>query len=296
LQSGGCGGVQGMEKEVAAMKNILVTGGAGFFGRGFVRAALDQGVERVCVYSRGEYSQYLMRKQFGDDPRLRFFIGCVRDQDRLRRAMHGVDLVVHAAALKRIEAAEYNVMEATMTNVLGSQNVVGAAIDAGVSKAILLSTDKACNPTTTYGKTKALAEDIFLGARHYAGSTGTKFAVCRYGNVAGSTGSVIPIWRSMGMSVVPVTDPMATRYFMRLQEAVQLVMDTSEKMIGGELVTPDWLPAYSVGDLATAMGLCYSVTGLAPNEKLHEEMTPGVSSDLARRMSVKEIQEELQCV
>lgn len=273
--------------------NVLVTGGTGFFGHGFVREVLKRGAERVCVFSRGEYQQALMRREFGDDPRLRMFIGDVRDKDRLRRAMGGIDLVVHAAALKRIDAAEYNVLEAVQTNVDGTANVVAAAIDAGVKKAVLLSTDKACNPTTTYGKTKALAEDIFFGARHYAGQDGPKFAVCRYGNVTGSTGSVVPMWRAMGAKVVPVTDPTATRYFMRKEEAVRLVLDTADSMVGGELVTPDWLPAYSVGDLAEAMGLSYTITGLARNEKLHEEMVPGVSSDKARRMSVDELREAL---
>lgn len=273
------------------MKNILVTGGSGFFGQAFVREALNRGAERVCVFSRSESTQALMRAEFNSD-RLRFFIGDVRDQDRLRRAMHGVDIVVHAAALKRIDAAEYNVLEATMTNVMGTQNVVSAAIDAGVKKAVLLSTDKACNPTTTYGKTKALAEDIFLGARHYAGPDGPKFAVCRYGNVTGSTGSVIPTWRRSS-GPVRVTDPAATRFFMRASEAVALVWGTAERMEGGELVIPEALPAYSVGDLAEAMGKLYTVVGLAPNEKLHEEMRPGWSSEMARRMTVAELREEL---
>jgi UDP-N-acetylglucosamine 4,6-dehydratase len=273
------------------MNNILVTGGAGFFGQAFVRAALSRGAERVCVFSRSESSQAQMRAEFNSE-RLRFFIGDVRDKDRLRRAMHGIDLVVHAAALKRIEAAEYNVMEAVQTNVLGTQNVVSAAIDAGVKKAILLSTDKACNPTTTYGKTKALAEDIFFGAKHYAGADGPKFAVCRYGNVTGSTGSVVPTWRRMS-GPVQVTDPNATRFFMRASEAVQLVWNTALAMDGGELIIPEWLPAYSVGDLAEAMGKSYVVTGLAPNEKLHEEMRPGLSSDKARRMTAEELREEL---
>lgn len=279
------------------MRSVLVTGGCGFFGRGFIRAALERPqVERICVFSRGEYQQALVRQSFGDEPRLRWMIGDVRDQERLRRAMHGVDVVVHAAALKRIEAAEYNVLEAVDTNVGGTRNVVHAAIDAGVNKAILLSTDKACNPTTTYGKTKALAEDIFLGAKHYAGAGGPKFSVCRYGNVAGSTGSVIPMWRGMEAKIVPVTDPCATRFFMRLDEAVAMVMGAIDTASGGELLTPDWLPAYCVGDLAEAMGLYYNVTGLAKNEKLHEEMVPGLDSSMARRMSVQEIKEAIDAI
>lgn len=277
------------------MNSVLVTGGTGFFGQGFVREALKQGVERVCVFSRGEYQQALMRSAFNDDARLRFFIGDVRDKERLRRAMHGVDVVVHAAALKRIEAAEYNVLEADETNCGGTKNVIAAAIDAGVHKAVLLSTDKACNATTTYGITKALAERMFLGAHHYAGADGPKFAVCRYGNVTGSTGSVVPTWRRAleQEHVVQMTDPEATRFFMRRNEAVDLVLDTIQTMKGGELVIPEWLPAYSVGDLAEAMGVSYMVSGLAPNEKMHEEMRPGLTSDKARRMTVDELKEAL---
>lgn len=278
------------------MKSVLVTGGTGFFSRGFVRAALEEGVERICIFSRGEYAQAQMRQEFNDDSRLRFMIGDVRDEERLRTAMQGVDAVVHAAALKRIEVAHYNVMEANATNVLGTRNVAQAAIATGVRKAVLLSTDKACNATTTYGKTKAMAEDIFIGAQHYAGAHGTRFTVCRYGNVAGSTGSVIPTWRAMRGRTVNVTDPKATRFYMTLQQAVDLVSRALREGKQGELLMPTDLPAYSVGDLAQAMDMDYRVTGLMPNEKAHEEMWPGWTSDKARRMSVDEIREALRHV
>lgn len=235
-----------------------------------------------------------MRAALNNDERLRFFIGDVRDTERLRRAMDGVELVVHAAALKRIEAAEYNVLECVATNVIGTRNVVDACIDAGVKKAILLSTDKACLPTTTYGMTKAVAERIFLQSSHYA-PNGTKFAVTRYGNVAGSTGSVIPVWRSMldaGQQTVPVSDPDCTRFWMTLEEAVDLVWNTALTMQGGELNVPE-LPAYRLGDLAEAMEVKTKVIGLANAEKRHEEMLPGETSDRARRMPIEELRRAL---
>ena len=279
------------------MRNVLVTGGAGFFGRGFVRAVLALGAERVCIYSRGEYGQHLMRQEFGNDPRLRFFIGDVRDVDRLTWAMESCDLVVHAAALKRVEVGQYNPTEMRKTNVGGAENVVQAARRAKVLKVVGLSTDKAFEPANTYGKTKALAEDIFLSANNEHGQTAPRFAVTRYGNVSGSTGSVIPTWRAkaaQGMEIT-MTDPEATRFWMTLDEAVQLVINTANTMQGGELVIPD-LPAYRLGDLAEAMDLTPRITGLGDGEKLHEGMAPGKTSDLARRMSVQELREALNHV
>lgn len=275
---------------------ILVTGGTGYFGRGFVKHLLDS-AERICIYSRGEYAQHQMREALGNNPKLRWFIGDVRDRDRLQRAMHSCDVVVHAAALKRIEVVEYNVLEAVATNVLGTENVVKAAIDAGVKKAVLLSTDKACDPCNAYGMSKALAERIFLSAKHYAGTDGPIFAVTRYGNVAGSTGSVIPMWRDhlTRHSWVPVTDPDMTRFWMTKQEAVDLVFNTIQSMKGGELAIPE-LPAYRVGDLASAMDAEMRITGTRGGEKWHEAMEPGKTSDLARRMSVEEIREALKHV
>jgi UDP-N-acetylglucosamine 4,6-dehydratase/5-epimerase len=275
------------------MRSVLVTGGTGFFGQAFVRAALDRGAERVCVFSRGEYPQALMRQAF-DDKRLRFFVGDVRDSMRLLRAMDGVEVVVHAAALKRVEVGEYDAPEMVKTNVLGSMNVIEAATSAGVGKVVALSTDKACEPVNCYGATKLAAEKLFLAANNSRGADGPIFSVTRYGNVAGSTGSVIPTWLRELEHARPVrlTHPDATRFWMTLDEAVALVMNTVETMKGGELVIPD-LPAYRLGDLAQAMGVHANVTGLQPGEKLHESMRPGQTSEHARRMSVDEIKEGL---
>lgn len=277
--------------------SILVTGGAGFFGRAFVRKALEQGAERVCVYSRGEYAQHLMREEYGNDARLRFFIGDVRDRQRLARAMDGCELVVHAAALKRVEVGEYDSVEMAMTNVFGAMNVIQAAHEAGVKRVVALSTDKAFHPVNAYGATKLVAEKLFLAANNDRGRNGPMFAVVRYGNVAGSTGSVIPTWRrakERGESV-ELRDPEATRFWMTREEAVQLVLDTAATMRGADLVVPD-LPAYRLGDLAEAMGVSYAVTSLLPGEKLHESMEEGNSSDQARRMSVDELKEALRHV
>lgn len=274
------------------MKNILVTGGSGFFGRAFVKTALDRGAERVCVFSRGEYQQALMRQEFNDD-RLRFFIGDVRDQARLRRAMDGVDLVVHAAALKRVEVAEYDASEVVKTNVIGTMNVIEAATDAGVKKVVGLSSDKACEPVNAYGATKLVLEKLLLAANNSKGANGPIYAVVRYGNVAGSTGSVIPTWRRGGL--VTMTDPNCTRFWMTRDQAVDLVMNTAMTMKGGELVIPD-LPAYRLVDLAYAMNVDYVVTGLHEREKMHESMRPGETSYQARRMTVEEIKEGLEHV
>jgi UDP-N-acetylglucosamine 4,6-dehydratase len=279
------------------LRSVLITGGSGFFGRAFALKALQLCADRVCIYSRGEYAQHLMREEFANDARLRFFIGDVRDADRLRRAMDGVELVVHAAALKRVEVGEYDSVEMARTNVWGAMNVIKAAHEAGVSRVVALSTDKAFHPVNAYGATKLVAEKLFLAANNDRGAHGPIFAVTRYGNVAGSTGSVIPTWRAAlarGQSVT-VRDPEATRFWMTRGEAVQLVLDTASRMRGGELVVPD-LPAYQLGDLAEAMGVQYTVTGLLPGEKLHESMEEGKPSDRARRMSVDELQEALRHV
>jgi UDP-N-acetylglucosamine 4,6-dehydratase/5-epimerase len=282
-----------------AGSQVLVTGGTGFFGRAFAKAMLVNGAHRVCVLSRGEHQQYLMRQEF-DDSRLRFFVGDVRDVDRLVRAMQGVDLVVHAAALKRVEVGEYDAGEMVKTNVMGAMNVIEAAQRAHVRRVVALSTDKACEPVNCYGASKLAAEKLFLAANNASGSGGPRFAVTRYGNVAGSTGSVIPIWRRNLAEdrFCVMTHAAATRFWMTKDEAVQLVMDTAETMHGGELVIPD-LPAYRLEDLARAMGIKpdrIQVVGLQPGEKLHESMRPGESSEQARRMSVDELMEGLRHV
>lgn len=277
---------------------ILITGGSGYFGRGFAKTVLDSGLaSKVCIYSRGEFAQASMRAEFNDDQRLRWFIGDVRDQDRLRRAMSGIDVVVHGAALKRTEVCAYNVMECVATNVVGTQNVVKACIDAGVKKAVLLNSDKSVLGTTTYGLSKALAERIFLNANAYAGESGTLFASCVYGNISGSTGSVIPLWRKQleTSDTVTVTHPDATRFWMYRHEAADLVLRAIDQMKGGDVFIPT-LPAYRVGDLAEAMGAKMRIIGMAENEKMHEEMRPGETSEKARRMTMKDLQDGLKRV
>jgi len=275
--------------------NILITGGTGSFGRAFTKKLLENGVERICIYSRGEHAQAEMRAEC-DDERLRWFIGDVRDRDRLTRACEEVDIVVHAAALKRIEVGAYNPIEMVKTNVLGAMNVIEAAQDAGVTKVVALSTDKAYQPISPYGQTKALMEGLMLAANNTVKSWGPKFSVTRYGNVAGSKGSVIPKWRELIARGEPVTitDPSCTRYWMTMDEAVQLVSDTIRHM-PKEIVIPI-LPAFNIMDLAIAMDAEMTVCGLPEWEKTHEGLCDGNTSDKARRMHVDELKEAIKLV
>lgn len=281
------------------IKSVLISGGSGAFGNAFVShlLSLDKKPDRIVVYSRGEHRQFLMSQTMPPEHqwRLRFMIGDVRDRDRLRRALEGIDVVVHAAALKRIEVGHYNPMEMVKTNVGGAINIIEAAQDAGVKKVVALSSDKAFQPVSPYGTSKALAESIFIAANNITGWKGPRFSICRYGNVWNSTGSVVPIWRAMiakGEKTVPVTDPDCTRFFMKMQEAVDLVMSTIATMKGGEIAIPT-LPAYRLGDLAEAMGVGIRITGLPAWEKKHESMALGNSSDAAKMMTVEELKEEL---
>lgn len=282
------------------MKSVLVTGGSGFFGTALARHLLTmhEGPTRIVIYSRGEHRQADMFRELdpldGKD-RLRFFIGDVRDRDRLRRAMEGVAVVIHAAALKRIEVGAYNPIEVKKTNIDGAVNVIEAATDAGVGRVVALSSDKAYQPVSPYGTSKAFAESLFLAANNTRGSSGPIFAVCRYGNVFASTGSVVPIWRKMiveGAESIPVTDPDCTRFFMTIADAIKLVLTTAEEMQGGEIAIPT-LPAYRLGDLAYAMGARIRITGLPRWEKLNESMAEGNSSDKARRMSIDELKDAI---
>ncbi len=273
---------------------VLITGGTGFLAQGLVRRLLEEGCPRVCIYSRGEFAQARMRREFREDARLRWFIGDVRDRDRLERAMERVGAVVHAAALKRIEVGAYCPEEMIETNVRGSQNVVWAARRAGVEKVLLVSSDKAFEPVSPYGLSKAMAEYLFTTANDLS-PYGPRYSVVRYGNVWCSTGSVVPTWRELlerGEARVPVTDPECSRFFMRLEEAVGLVLGTLREMTGGEVEVPD-LPAYRVGDLAEAMEAEMEVIGLPEHEKRHEAMRPGLTSDRARRMTVDELRRAL---
>lgn len=279
------------------MTSVLITGGTGTFGRAFTRFLLDNEYsDRICIYSRGEHTQAHMRAEFGDDPRLRFLIGDVRDQSRLRRAMESVNLVVHAAALKRIEVGQYNPIEMVRTNIDGAVNVIEAAQDARVDEVVALSTDKAYQPVSPYGQSKALAESLFLAAANTIDKEiGPRFKVVRYGNVWRSNGSVVPKWESMiqgGQSYVPVTDPDCTRFYMTIDQAVELVWEAYEVHEPGRLIVPD-LPAYRLGDLVDALGVKALVTKLPAWEKKHESMDDTKCSETARRMSVQELREAL---
>ncbi|MCS3841746.1 UDP-N-acetylglucosamine 4,6-dehydratase (inverting) [Microbacterium sp. AK031] len=264
--------------------NILVTGGTGSFGKAFIRYALDNlNPRRLVIFSRDELKQYEVRQLFGDDPRLRWFIGDIREERRLARALHGVDYVVHAAALKQVDTAEYNPFEFVKTNVLGSQNVIEASIDAGVKKVVALSTDKASSPINLYGATKLTADKLFITGNHYAAAYETRFSVVRYGNVMGSRGSVIPFFRKLGDEgkPLPITDLRCTRFFISLPQAVEMVVDTFDFMQGGELLVPR-IPSMKVTDLAHAVVPDAELVdvGLRPGEKLHEEM---ISPEEGRR-------------
>ena len=281
------------------MKSVLITGGSGAFGTAFAKFLLNFNPhlpQRIAIYSRSEHRQAEMRRELEmQNPiaaeRMRWFIGDVRDRDRLRRAMEGIHVVIHAAALKRIEVGAYNPLEVKKTNIDGAANVIEAATDARVAKVVALSSDKAFEPISPYGTSKAFAESLFLAANNARGWDGPRFAVVRYGNVWGSTGSVVPTWRAILQGdnrIVPVTDPDCTRFFMTMTQAVDLIFDTALHMIGGETVIPD-LPAYRLGDLAEAMGAKMDIKGLPSFEKRHESMEPGNSSDKARRLTVSEL-------
>jgi UDP-N-acetylglucosamine 4,6-dehydratase/5-epimerase len=283
------------------MKSVLITGGSGFFGTAFVKhlLAMPDGPSRIVVYSRDEHRQAEMAREFAPlDPheKLRLYIGDVRDRDRLRRALEDIEVIVHAAALKRIQTGFADPIEVAKTNIGGAVNVIEAAHDAGVRKVVALSSDKAFQPQSPYGTSKAFAESLFLSANNMRGRRGPIFAVARYGNIWCSTGSVVPTWhkmRSEGAVFVPLTNPDCTRFFMTINQAVDLVLNTIETMRGGEIAIPT-LPAYRLGDLAEAMGVNTQTMGLPDYEKLHESMAEGNSSDKARRMSVEELREALR--
>jgi UDP-N-acetylglucosamine 4,6-dehydratase len=267
-----------------AGSSILVTGSTGSFGKAFLKYALTHlDPARIVVFSRDELKQYEVRQMFGDDPRLRFFIGDIRDEKRLDRAMHGIDYVVHAAALKQVDTAEYNPFEYVQTNIVGSQNVVEAAIDAQVKKVVALSTDKASSPLNLYGATKLAADKLFQSANHYAAGHETRFSVVRYGNVMDSRGSVVPFFRKLAAEgkPLPVTDVRMTRFWITLPQAVAFVNESFDMMQGGELYVPR-IPSIRITDLveAVAPGSETEAVGIRPGEKLHEEM---ISLDDARR-------------
>ncbi|MBD3257706.1 UDP-N-acetylglucosamine 4,6-dehydratase (inverting) [candidate division GN15 bacterium] len=259
-------------------KSILVTGGTGSFGKSFVRTVLKKypRVRRVVVYSRDELKQFEMAQLFPPDkyPQMRFFIGDVRDKERLARAMEDVDVVVHAAALKQVPAAEYNPFECIKTNVIGAQNVIDSAIQAGVKKVVALSTDKAAAPINLYGATKLCSDKLFVSANNFVGRRDIKLSVVRYGNVMGSRGSVIPFFMDRAATgSLPITDTRMTRFNITLQEGVDLVLFAIAHMWGGEIFVPK-IPSYRILDVAEAVapGCKKNIVGIRPGEKLHEEM------------------------
>ncbi len=258
-------------------KTILVTGGTGSFGKKFIEIALNRyHPKKIIVYSRDELKQFEMQQESPDDGNnpMRYFIGDVRDLGRLKRAMEGVDIVIHAAALKQVPAAEYNPFEAVKTNIIGGQNVIDAALSQGVKKAIALSTDKAAAPINLYGATKLTSDKLFIAANNYKGKHDIKFSVVRYGNVMGSRGSVIPFFIGKKKTgLLPITDERMTRFNITLQEGVNFVLQCLETMWGGELFIPK-IPSYRIMDVAEAVapGVKHEIIGIRPGEKLHEEM------------------------
>ena len=262
-------------------KTILVTGGTGSFGKKFIKTVFEKypDVKKVIVYSRDEFKQFMMSNmpEFkAHEEKLRYFIGDVRDKERLMRAFENVDVVIHAAALKQVPACEYNPFEAIKTNVLGAQNIIDVAIDRGVKKVVALSTDKACAPINLYGATKLCSDKLFIAGNSYSGSKETRFSVVRYGNVAGSRGSVIPFFQKLieeGATELPITDMRMTRFWLKLEQAVEMVLEAIENMHGGELYVKK-IPSMHMPDLAKAIApnLKIKEVGIRPGEKIHEQM------------------------
>jgi len=255
--------------------SILITGGTGYFGKTFVPMTLERyNPRRLVIYSRDEMKQWEMQKTYANDERVRFFIGDIRDKDRLYRALDGIDYVVHAAAIKIVPTAEYNPFECIKTNINGAMNLIDACIDAGVKRTIALSTDKACNPVNLYGATKLASDKLFVAANSYSGSDSTKFGVVRYGNVMGSRGSVIPFFLSLLKNKkLPITDERMTRFMITAEQGVELVWSAFKEMVGGEIYVKK-IPSMKVTDMARAVsnGAEHEIIGIRPGEKLHEQM------------------------
>lgn len=267
-------------------KNVLITGGTGSFGQRLTATVLDRyRPNRLIIFSRDELKQHDMAQKFRpeDYACLRYFLGDVRDRERLERAFHGVDVIVHAAALKQVPAAEYNPFEFVKTNVMGAQNIINAAIDRGVEKVIALSTDKAANPINLYGATKLCSDKLFVAGNSYSGDVDTRFSVVRYGNVFGSRGSVVPFFKELAKTggSIPITDSRMTRFWITLQQGVDFVLKCLDLTVGGEIFVPK-IPSMKVVDLAKALAPACEpeITGIRPGEKLHETMVP---EDDARR-------------
>ena len=275
-------------------KSILITGGTGSFGKKFIKTILETHteIERIVIYSRDEFKQFMMSnmpefKKHAD--KLRFFIGDVRDKERLYRALEGIDFVVHAAAVKQVPSCEYNPFEAVKTNIMGAANIIDACIDKKVKRVVALSTDKACAPVNLYGATKLCSDKLFIQGNAYSGPSGTKFSVVRYGNVAGSRGSVIPFFQELvanGAKELPITDMKMTRFWLKLEQAVEMVLEALEHMHGGELFVKK-IPSMHMPDLAKAIAPELKITeiGIRPGEKIHECM---ITKEDARNTIEKE--------
>ena len=265
-------------------QSVLITGGTGSFGKLYVRTILERyNPKRIVVYSRDELKQFEMQQEF-NHPCMRYFIGDVRDKDRMSQAMRGIDYVIHAAAMKQVPAAEYNPMECIKTNIHGAENVIHAALENNVEKVIALSTDKAANPINLYGATKLASDKLFVAANNMAGGHNTRFAVVRYGNVAGSRGSVVPFFKKMieeGTDHLPITHEDMTRFWISLQDGVDFVLKNFDRMKGGEIFVPK-IPSVRIIDLAKAVApdLEQKIVGIRPGEKLHEIMCPADDSHL----------------
>ncbi len=276
-----------MHEQMFNHKTILITGGTGSFGHQFIKNLLSEyEPKKVIVYSRDELKQYEMAQLFPSDQFdcMRFFLGDVRDKDRLVMAMQGVDFVIHAAALKQVPAAEYNPMECIKTNIHGAENVINASLECNVEKVIALSTDKAANPINLYGATKLASDKLFVAANNIAGGHKTRFAVVRYGNVVGSRGSVVPFFRKIiedNASFIPITNEDMTRFWITLSQGVEFVVRSFQRMVGGEIFVPK-LPSVRITDLAKAMApnMEQKVVGIRPGEKIHEVMCPADDSHL----------------
>ena len=265
-------------------KNILITGGTGSFGKKYTQIILkNYKPNKIIIYSRDELKQYEMAQEYNDKC-MRYFIGDVRDAERLKKAMRDVDFVIHAAALKHVPVAEYNPMECIKTNIMGAQNVIDACIDTDVTKVIALSTDKAANPVNLYGATKLASDKLFVAANNLVGNKNLQFSVVRYGNVIGSRGSVIPYFSKLikeGAKELPITDEKMTRFLITLEQGVNFVLKNFERMQGGEIFVPK-IPSMKITDLAYAMApdLPHKIIGIRPGEKLHEIMCPADDSHL----------------
>lgn len=259
-------------------KTILITGGTGSFGKKFTSTVLQYPVKKIIIYSRDELKQFEMQQMYKNEPRLRFFIGDVRDRDRLSLALDGVDIIIHAAAIKQVPAAEYNPMECIKTNIYGAENIVECSLRSNVQQVIALSTDKAANPINLYGATKLCSDKIFVAGNNLTGDRDLRFSVVRYGNVAGSRGSVVPFFKDLiknGATELPITDAEMTRFWITLDQGVNFVLENLVRMHGGETFVPK-IPSIHISDLATALAphLKQKIVGIRPGEKLHEVMCP----------------------